>query len=317
MLYRSSAPGSLMIIGEHAVLHGYPAVAAAINKRVYVTIKKIDSKKIKISTKDQEPLELSDLSEDYDGYYKFIFASIKAVNEIEKVDFGIEVQIDSEIRDDLGFGTSAGVVVATISALLCCLDIDVSKERLFSLSRMAIMIAQSGIGSCSDVAASICGGMVRMQNYNFAELNCRPLELQVVYCGYKTKTVDVIKRIESFTKIDKDDLYQKMGFCAESFIKELQKKDLSSLGHHFVKYQSLMRELGVCDLTIDGIIVELQRCGFAYSKISGSGLGDCVISMVNNLRKTCEPRLLGNAQVVDVSLSSIGVLIGEQEAVCI
>jgi len=38
MSYQASAPGSLFIAGEHAVLVGYPALVAAIDKRIHVTL---------------------------------------------------------------------------------------------------------------------------------------------------------------------------------------------------------------------------------------------------------------------------------------
>ena len=38
-VYTASAPGSLMLFGEHAVLHGHAALVAAVDRRVTVTLR--------------------------------------------------------------------------------------------------------------------------------------------------------------------------------------------------------------------------------------------------------------------------------------
>src|SRR5438045_3958935 len=50
MLLRASAPGSLMLLGEYAVLHGQHALVCAIDKRMTVTLSPRDDKKILIES---------------------------------------------------------------------------------------------------------------------------------------------------------------------------------------------------------------------------------------------------------------------------
>ncbi len=38
MSYKTSAPGSVMLLGEYAVLFGKPALVCALNKRIHVTL---------------------------------------------------------------------------------------------------------------------------------------------------------------------------------------------------------------------------------------------------------------------------------------
>ena len=37
-LFKVSVPGSIMLLGEHAVLYGYPAIVCAINRRISITL---------------------------------------------------------------------------------------------------------------------------------------------------------------------------------------------------------------------------------------------------------------------------------------
>ena len=47
-MIKSSAPGSIMIMGEHAVLHGKKAIVAAIAKRISIELTPRSDKKISI-----------------------------------------------------------------------------------------------------------------------------------------------------------------------------------------------------------------------------------------------------------------------------
>jgi mevalonate kinase len=41
-MIKVSAPGKLMLLGEHAVVYGYPCIVTAISQRLEVSISKID-----------------------------------------------------------------------------------------------------------------------------------------------------------------------------------------------------------------------------------------------------------------------------------
>lgn len=314
MLYKSSAPGSLMILGEHAVLHGYPAVCAAIDKRVFVSIELNQKSIVKICSKGKPSTEqsLNSLVVEDNDYYKFVIASVKSVLEFIDIDTGFSISIDSEIDDTVGFGSSAAVVVATVSAILKSQGLDITDQELFLMAKQAIMYAQGGIGSCSDVAASICGGMISMCNYNFSKLSLPLPSFVVIYCGYKTKTTDVIRRVNEEIGLDKELIYSKMGECVNSF---LHNTDVLSYGEFFTKYQEYFKSLKVTDSTIDSIITRLYDAGVHHCKISGSGLGDCVIGILpeGGFNKSIE--LFDKVRVMDVSLSNIGVVSSEQRAV--
>ena len=80
---------------------------------------------------------------------------------------------------------------------------------------------------------------------------------------------------EKYTK-----LYQYMGQVASSTITLLERGNFDMAGNLMNKYQILMEQLGVCDDTLKEMVTQLQNdSNVLGAKISGSGLGDCVISL--------------------------------------
>ncbi|MDH5418680.1 MAG: mevalonate kinase, partial [Nitrosopumilus sp.] len=50
MKSKASAPGKVILFGEHFVVYGIKAVLCAINKRITVTAEKVDGDKISIKS---------------------------------------------------------------------------------------------------------------------------------------------------------------------------------------------------------------------------------------------------------------------------
>ncbi len=110
-----------------------------------------------------------------------------------------------------------------------------------------------------------------------------PPTFSLRYTGYKTPTSEVLARVAA-ARVGReavvDGLYGRMGANAEVTIAAARDGDWPYAGTLMNDYQTLMVELGVSDATIDGIIAEVAGApDLLGCKISGSGLGDCVLAM--------------------------------------
>ena len=316
MLYRSSAPGSLMVIGEHAVLHDQPCVVSSINKRINVTLVSNQSQQIQIKDTKHELLSCSKNEIDNhifnEHYYKFVLAVIKILEKEYGLPNGFSLSLESEMSDTVGFGTSAAAVVATSKVILQFLNIKISNKDLFLLAKKATMLCQKGMGSGADLAASIYGGLVMFENNHAKKLNFMLPEVVVIYSGYKTKTVEVIKKVNDYAEssgLNLSDLYKRMGALVRLFIEQLECGDVYSGMACITDYQDCMRKLLVSDKCIEAIIFKLAKLGLNYSKISGSGLGDCVIGFdIENRFNTSSFILDVGQEIMNIELGDIGVV---------
>ena len=75
-------------------------------------------------------------------------------------------------------------------------------------------------------------------------------------------------------------LYGRMGTCAMAAISAARHREWPEFSEQLNAYQDLMIELGVSDPTLDALVARARsETGVMAAKISGSGLGDCILAL--------------------------------------
>lgn len=285
-LFKASAPGSLMLLGEHAVLHGQSSLVCAINKRIETYLEKRNDDTIKI---------ISDL-----GKYKTTLSNFKLNNSLKFVltaiskkkhllSTGFNLNIKSKIPLNTGLSSSAAVTVATLAMLNKWIQGTVTLTTLFEESLQVVKTIQ-GYGSGADIVAAIYGNII---SFKPSPLTIKKLDksfpITVVYSGNKKPTSEVItivsnkekKQPELFKKI-----YSIMGKCSQKAKEAINRQDWHSLGEILNINQGLMDAIGVNNQKLSRLIFDLRKDPeILGAKISGSGLGDCVIAIGKSQKK--------------------------------
>jgi mevalonate kinase len=273
---RASAPGSLMLLGEHAVLHGRRALVCAIDQRMTVSRIPLDRPILKIDSALGQYESPLDVLEDHSDF-RFVLDAVRQYPQEQ----GIALKIHSEFSSDIGFGSSAAVTVATHAALLGTVKnkIDLFKRCLATVHRV------QGRGSGSDLAASVFGGVVayRADPFEVSPI-CEEFPLTAVYSGSKMKTADVIRVVEERRALNPE-YYEKIFDRMDASVGEVI-ENFPSLGNMLIFNQKLMEEMGLCNAALAEIISMFKGApapsgvgGGIPAKISGSGLGDCAIGL--------------------------------------
>lgn len=274
-----SAPGSLMLLGEHAVLHGFPALVAAINRRVRVSVIPRNDGLVTItSALGEYEGDRSDLPDH--PSFRFALGALRHLPQA--LPAGLDIAINADMPATIGFGTSAAVTSAMIAVLQVASQNSYSRESVLSDSRAVIQQVQ-GRGSGADAAASIYGGIIQylMNDGDVKVISRQPYPVTALYCGYKTLTADVINNVNERWSEKTEELlqiYSQMGALVERGATMLKSNDHTAFGLILNEAHALLQSLGVSTPELEECVTALRGVsGITGAKISGSGLGDCAI----------------------------------------
>ncbi|WP_268239404.1 mevalonate kinase [Amphritea balenae] len=307
-----SAPGSLMLMGEHSVLFGQPALACAVDKRMTVQLLPRTDRIVTVdSALSCYSASLDDLKPDAE--LSFVLTAIK--RQLHELPAGFDLKISSEFSHTVGLGSSAAVTAAMVTALQAYCGNDCSDQlALFNEALAVVHQVQDGRGSGTDLVAAVYGGVV---SYTLADadkevgprikaLSGLP-DISLFYVGYKMKTPDVLKYVEQLYQQQPelyDAIYRLMGQTTMQAETAVDNADWSGFAQLMNIYQGLMDALGVNDQKLAHIIYSLrQQDTVQAAKISGSGLGDCVLAL--GLAASIE----GPYEQIPVTVSAKGVMV--------
>ena len=209
----ASAPGKISLAGEHAVVYGYPAIVAAIDRRLTVTA---------CRGKTGKPAS---------GLVKFALSQILKPGEI------VDLKIDSEIPINSGLGSSAALATALVWALR-------SKAPLEEKNRLVKIIEDYQHGKSSGVDQTIVreGGCLRFQKREFEPVSLGLKQAVLIDSGKpKESTGDMVKKVarSNFSKQFKQ-IGKLVGQWRPELIKENEQL-LESIGVVGKKAQTMVR----------------------------------------------------------------------------
>ena len=289
MKSKASAPGKVILFGEHFVVYGVKAILCAINKRVTVTAEKIKEKKISIKSGigDLE-LELNKPISEIDSPLKpFYYLANKM---IQNQSTGIKIKIESDIPLGAGLGSSSACCVAGAAAISKLFS-EKTKEEILEL---AIEAERTIFENTSGADCTVCtyGGIIEYEKEKgFIKIKSEPnFHLIIANSNIKHSTESIVSKVKQF-KNDDTERFSKLcndeSKLIEDVLQLLKENNIQKLGQKVVQNQKYLETLGISNEKLKDMIKIGQESSFG-TKITGAGDGGCVFSLTDesNLENT-------------------------------
>jgi len=264
----TSAPGKVILFGEHAVVYGEPAIAGAIERRVYVQAKLRNDKEIKIFS-----------SEDITDEFRYVKKAAEIAFDYLGKNSGLELKINSEVPIASGLGSSASVSVATILAISRLLEYELSKKEIATLGHRTESELQ-GAASITDTATATHGGVLFIQpKTEKFEVIDAALPLIVGYTGDARSTGELVMRVrerrEKYPEII-DPIIKDIGAITRDARKKLENSE--DIGELMNINHGLLEALGVSTEKLSRLVHAARSAGAKGAKITGAGGGGCMLA---------------------------------------
>jgi mevalonate kinase len=291
----ASAPGKVILFGEHFVVHGTKAILCAIDKRITATSQFLDEKKIHIKSKlgDVE-LDLntpSKLNSTSDKFMKpFLHIAKEALQEFNE-NKGIEITLESDILAGIGLGSSSAACVATAASVAGLF----SRKSKVEILRKAIESERTIFEDVSGADSSIStfGGLISYSKNGYEKIDSKSdFNLIIANSNQIHNTKEVVSKVREF-KNKNEKLFAEMceqeNMLVRDALSAIKENDLNKLGSLMLKNQKMLEKINVSTNKLDLLVNEAVKTSYG-AKITGAGGGGCMISLVDksNMVSTLE-----------------------------
>ena len=282
MKSKASAPGKVILFGEHFVVYGVKAILCSINKRVTVTAATTNERKISINSKIGKLILEPDksISEINSPLKPFYYLANKA---IENKDTGIHIQIDSEIPLGAGLGSSSACCVAGAAAIFKLFG-NISREEVLKL---AIEAERTIFENTSGADCTVCtyGGIMEYdKNKGFKKIEYEPnFQLVIINSNIEHSTQSMVSKVKEFEKRNKEEFSRLSNLesqVIEDVLKLIKENKMQEIGRKMNQNQEYLENIGISNKELTNMIKIGQELSFGV-KITGSGGGGCIFALTN------------------------------------
>lgn len=288
------APGKLILSGEHAVVHGQPALAMAVNRYAVATIGRNTFPNVSLHLSDlphtsqitlQELLKLKDkVKRKYQRFirgeyhirdvlrkpFELVQAALGILAGTHNISLpdGMQIQVTSDIPIGSGMGSSAASILCVMKATSLHLNVPMSLDILYQTALEAENL-QHGNSSGLDLRVSLNGGCIYMHGDDIKTRPLPPFTFYLVNTGTPANsTGECVKQVAHY--FQDDGLKRQFAAVTNEMDAAIQQQSFANTLHAIRTNHQLLDNIGVVPERVRVFIERIENVGGA-AKISGAG----------------------------------------------
>ncbi|CAM3630559.1 mevalonate kinase [Occultella aeris] len=282
-----TAHAKAILIGEHAVVYGHPAIALPlIPLRTIARLRTVPGP-LSARHGDQR-VRVEDLPE--------AFAPVGVAVTAALAHFGLpgddlEIELDSDIPPGAGLGASAASAHAIVEAVRVHAGQDLDEEARFELVQTAERVAH-GNPSGLDARATRARTPVAFTGGVTSDLHLGgSFSFAVADTGVRSPTRDAVAGVRRFVEAEPDrgsELLERLAELTRAAGRDLGAGRTADLGARLDAAQEALDALGVGHPAIDRLLAAARAAGATGAKLTGAGRGGCVIAVADSPERAAE-----------------------------
>ncbi len=304
----ATAPGKIILFGEHAVVYGRPAIAAPVFQvRAKAVIDPVDSQQVVVHAPDiGHEYRLSEAPVD-DPIATIVRLTCDRLAVEAK---GFQLSVHSTIPVARGLGSGAAVSVAIARAVAGFYLRKLSKQDLAGL---AYEVEKLHHGTPSGIDNSVIAFEepiyfvlgAPIQSFRVA----RPFLIAIADTGVPAPTKFAVGDVRKAWQNDRaryEALFDQVGAIAEFGKVAIEEGRIDEVGSLMNQNQVLLQEIGVSSSEVEALVQASVRSGARGAKLSGGGRGGNIVALIDESTKANVESALRDAGAVSVLITRIG-----------
>lgn len=275
------AHAKVILIGEHSVVYHLPAIALpfkALQCRVVVAA----HSKLSLEC-DFYKGELKDAP----SMFKPIQHLIEALCVHLHVN-AVLITIHSTIPTSAGLGSSAALASAITQAMFAYADVPLSDDARFTWTQISETCAHGNPSGVDALTTSFDAAWWFVKGETPIPISLSlPAYLIIAQTHEQGSTKQAVEKVKDYITHHGYEHIVALGKLTEQCYHHLQTHNIEAIGQCMNQAHMLLQACGVSTPTLDSFVALAQKHGALGAKLTGGGLGGCMIALAKN-QSDCE-----------------------------
>jgi mevalonate kinase len=284
--FSASAPGKVILFGEHAVVYGRPAIAVPVSqvraKAIVMAEPKSPPGQVRFIAPDIGlEAALDSLPEDH----PLAFTIRKAVSTLQLVYIpACSIRITSTIPIAGGMGSGAAVSVAVLRAFSAAVGHPLTDQQISNLVYETERIYHGTPSGIDNTVITYAQPVYFVRGKSVEILSVKnPFTLVIADTGLKSPTSLAVSDVRQAWQQDPqqfNQLFDSAGEIAEAGRTAIETGRVEDIGALMDENHAVLQKMGVSCPELDILVEAARTAGAIGAKLSGAGRGGSMIALV-------------------------------------